>query len=286
MFGRLSFIISVICLAVVGGLLLARASGPGSVKITFLSVGQGDCTVWQDGSTTVLIDVGPKTREGYDAGERIVLPKLRKMGIGNVALILVTHPDADHIGGLRAIRNRFPFAKVVVSARFKEHKEMLWWLQEARVPVAQVVWIEDRSRIRFGQTSLEIVAPEWSPGFNDNEGSLFVRMESGGSSAILTGDAFVATEERLQKRLAWRAQILKVGHHGSRTSTSESFLKSTEARWAVVSCGRDNRFDHPHKSVVEILRRHTDVFRTDAQGDIAFELGEKGFTTKQSPWNP
>ncbi|MBC8063518.1 MAG: MBL fold metallo-hydrolase [Chlorobia bacterium] len=255
------------------------------MKITFLSVGQGDCTVWQDGSTTVLIDVGPKTREGYDAGERIVLPKLRKMGIRNVALILVTHPDADHVGGLRAIRRRFPMAKVVASARFKEHGEMLWWLKEAGVPVGEVVWVEDRSRVRFNRTSLEIVSPEWAPGLNDNEGSLFVRLESGRSSAILTGDAFLATEERLQKRLDWRAQILKVGHHGSRTSTSESFLKSIEARWAVVSCGRDNRFDHPHKSVMEILRRHVDVFRTDMQGDITFEAGPEGFAMNQSPWN-
>src|SRR5687767_15036570 len=83
---------------------------PRGQSLTFLAVGQGDCAVWRDDGVTVLIDVGPKTREGFDAGNRIVLPKLRKMGVMSVDFILITHPDADHIGGLKAVWNKYPMA--------------------------------------------------------------------------------------------------------------------------------------------------------------------------------
>lgn len=247
-------------------------------RLTFLAVGQGDAIVWQDGGITMLVDTGPKSREGLDAGKRIVLPKLRRMGIGSIDLLLITHPDSDHIGGLGSLVDRFPAAKVVVSSAFKANEDMAWWLHQSGLRDEKIIWVDGRNRFRFGNSTVEVAAPTILPGDSDNEGSLFVRITRGNASAVLTGDASVDTEIKMQRELKWQAQVLKAGHHGSRTSTSEAFVKSINPTWAVVSCGRDNKFEHPHRSVLQTFDRNAvKVYRTDLQGDIAFEAREDGF---------
>jgi competence protein ComEC len=273
---RLKTLLLVVVLGGFAGFLLPGFFPARGQRLTFLSVGQGDCAVWQDGSQTVLVDVGPKTKQGYDAGDRIVLPKLRRMGVTQVSLILLTHPDADHVGGLSAVYKRFPGAVVAVSSAFRDHPQMKGWLREAGV--ADVRWIEGRVRVRLGSSTLEIGAPPLEKGANDNDGSLFVRLSCGSSSAVLTGDASLSVENQMQGVLKWKAQVLKAGHHGSRTATSASFVKSVGPRWAVVSCGRENRFGHPHESVLSILRAAgVEVLRTDEMGDVAFEVQGGGF---------
>lgn len=276
MSGRLSATLAGILLLAVAWFALGnRRTLP---TLTFLAVGQGDAIVWQDGGVNVMVDVGPKTREGFDAGERIVLPKLRRMGIGKVDVIFITHPDSDHIGGLPALAKRFPSSKVFLNSGFKDNPDMSWWIKEAGLGPDRVVWLSGRHLLRYGETVIDVAAPPIGPGGNDNDGSLFIRIGKGSASAVMTGDASIAMEESMQKELGWRAQVLKAGHHGSRTSTSAAFVRSTNPNWAVVSCGRDNRFDHPHKSVLAVLQRESvEVFRTDLQGDVAFEVRERGF---------
>lgn len=256
-------------------LLGARPRGQ---RLTFLAVGQGDCTVWQDDQVTILIDVGPKSPQGYDAGQRIVLPKLRKMNIRSIDFILITHPDSDHIGGLEAVRKKYPAAKVVASNAFQKHPEMRRWLQSAGMRTTDVMWVSGKSKLTLPHSVVLIAAPELMPSSSDNEGSLFVRIVSERSAAVLTGDAGMETEAVMQRHLAWSGQILKAGHHGSRTSTSEGFVKAVKPKWAVISCGRDNPFGHPHRSVMEMLEsQRVQILRTDRDGDLAFQPGSEGF---------
>ncbi len=281
MFGLSKIFIAVVVIAslMVIWLQFGRTEQP--QRLTFLAVGQGDCIVWQDRGATVLIDTGPKARSGFDAGARIVIPKLRQMGVNRVDMIIITHPDADHIGGLRSMLKRYPEAQVMVSAEFKMDEEMQWWLRDAELAESEVVWTSGRYRIKLPTSIVEVVAPKMNPDSNDNEGSLFARIECGLATAVLTGDAGTWTEDSLQRSLNWRAQVLKIGHHGSRTSTSESFVKSLQCAWGVISCGRDNRFDHPHKSVLSTLERQgISVLRTDLVGDITFSVGKEGFQPK------
>lgn len=281
---RLKLLFILLVAACIGGVIWSQRPLSDVPRLTFLAVGQGDCTVWQDGDAVILIDAGPKSREGYDAGERIVLPKLRKMGVRDVSAIIITHPDSDHIGGLGALAKRFKDAKIVASAGFRDDEDMQWWLKEAEVDPARVVWIEDRTRIKLEHSSLEVAAPLITPGTSNNDGSLFVRIEHGQGSAVLTGDASMDTEEKMQRRLKWTGQVLKVGHHGSRTSTSEAFVRAVGPEWAVISCGRENRFDHPHPSVVEVLERQkVGLFRTDLQGDVSFDTWAEGFAPSLTP---
>lgn len=249
-----------------------------SPRLVFLSVGQGDCAIWHDGQSTVLIDVGPLSRQGYDAGERIVLPKLRRMGIRSVDVIFITHPDSDHIGGLSAIVQRFPAARIAASVEFREDPQMMWWLQDAGIEPSTLVWIDGTWRARLPKSELTIVAPKVLPGASDNDGSLFIQIKQGRSTAVLTGDASTAVEDKMQSSLAWKAQVLKAGHHGSRTSTSESFVRKLGPEFAVISCGRDNPFGHPHNSVLEVLARQgLETMRTDMSGDIVFQPAPNGF---------
>jgi competence protein ComEC len=281
-FARLSLIAAVALLAALAGFGLTRAFAAKGARLTFLSVGQGDCTVWRDGDTVILVDVGPKTKQGYDAGQRIVLPKLRKMGIQQVAMIFLTHPDSDHIGGLKAVHARFPNARIVASAGFRENSEMVKWLREAGVDSKEVIWIEGRSRIKFDDSIVEVAAPAPPAGASDNDGSLFIRIQHGVGSVVLTGDASIPIEEAMQATLRWKAQILKAGHHGSRTASGESLISGVGPTWSVISCGRENSFGHPHRSVLDTLRRHdVEVFRTDKQGDIAFDVDSTGFRPLQ-----
>jgi competence protein ComEC len=260
------------------GLLLVWPSKM-APRLVFLSVGQGDCAVWHDGQSTILIDVGPVSRQGYDAGERIVLPKLRRMGIRSVDIIFITHPDSDHIGGLAAIVRRFPAARIAASAEFMDNPQMKWWLQDAGIATSKVIWIDGNWKIGLPNSELAIAAPKSLPGASDNDGSLFIRIKRGESTTVLTGDASMAVEEKMQANLDWKAQVLKVGHHGSRTSTSESFIRKLGPTYAIISCGRDNPFGHPHKSVLDVLSRQgTEILRTDLGGDVVFEPKAFGFT--------
>lgn len=268
------------------GLLLAVVLARGhhrGQELTFLAVGQGDCIVWRDDQVTVLIDVGPMTREGFDAGKRIVMPKLRKMGVMSVDFIVITHPDADHIGGLRSLMFKYPQARIIANEAFRKHPEMLSSLRDAGMPAndSRIMWVTGKNRVTLPNSQLNIAAPHLAEGANDNEGSLFVQIRSEKASAVLTGDASMSTESVMQGHLRWSGQVLKVGHHGSRTSTGEDFLRSVSPKWAVVSCGRENRFGHPHLSVTDLLKQKgVQTFRTDLSGDLSFGAGPQGFSPK------
>ena len=279
MFAPRNLLIILGVLAILVGFAAGRLVGRTSSRLTFLSVGQGDCTVWQDGEVTILIDVGPRSPEGFDAGERIVVPKLRRLGVPQVAAILLTHPDSDHIGGLRAVLSRYRKAKVFASAAFRASAEFQIHLRDSGLNVDDVLWVEEDITLRLPNSSLEIAAPKLLAGASDNEGSLFIRIVADKGSAVITGDAYIATEETMQKRLKWNAQILKAGHHGSRTSSGQAFIRGLNPTWGIVSCGRDNQFGHPHPSVLKAFQDEgVEILRTDRDGDLSFVPGSAGFS--------
>lgn len=268
-----------------GGLLLASAVIGGGLgwrnteptRLTFLSVGQGDCAVFRTDGYTVLIDVGPKTNFS-DAGKKIVLPDLRRMGIESIDLILLSHPDADHIGGLGALLKGMPVGRVAVSSSFEHYEPLLAHLRDAGCSAGQTIWLGPGQTAQIGDFSVEIECPEWHDGEPDNDGSEFVRIAGDGASAVFTGDADAATELKMMAGHDWTAQVLKLGHHGSHSASCEQWLEAVHPQWGVVSCGRDNPYGHPHK---DILRRveglGIKVARTNQGGDVAFDLGPRGW---------
>jgi competence protein ComEC len=246
-------------------------------RLAFLAVGQGDCAVLQTGGTAVLFDVGPKT-ETLDAGQRIVLPRLAGLGVDTVSLVVLTHPDIDHIGGLSAVLGRFPEARLAVSSAFRSHPALVAALRECKRAEKDVVWLGNETEVTVPEGKIWLSCPGWRVGQNDNDGSVFARITVGGATAVLSGDASSDVEVREIPGHQWPAQVLKAGHHGSATASSGAWLDAVKPRYAVISCGRANRYGHPHASVLERLRSYgVRTMRTDTDGDVIFERGDVGF---------
>jgi len=245
---------------------------PTPTRITFLSVGQGDCAVIQSQGRTVLVDAGPKSAH-FDAGERLILPKLRQMGVDRVDLILLSHPDMDHIGGTPSLLRSFPDARIVVSAQFMNDPEMVAHIATLKIPTDKIAWIGPESSGQIGDLQLRLACPPLFSTREDNNGSMFVRVGRGAAEAVFSGDAPIAVENQMGQRGDWSAEVMKAGHHGSRTATGPAWLRTVHPEYVVISCGRDNSYGHPHKEALDrITATGAKVARTDRDGDVAFEL--------------
>lgn len=245
-----------------GAALNCRPPEP-ALRVDFLAVGQGDCALIRTGEWTVLVDAAPKLGE-WDAGARLAVPALRDLGVRSIDLVLLSHLDADHTGGLEAIRQRFPVGEVLLPDQFEGREE---------APDG-VDWLPSKSRIQLGAAVLDLA---YYDGPDDNARSLFVRASLGSSAVVFTGDAPVGAEALAAADGDWSSQVVKAGHHGSRGSLSEAWLAETGARYVVFSAGQGNRFGHPH---IETVRRAEKagaaVLTTFREGRISFRLHPSG----------
>lgn len=257
------------------GLLVGLRPEP--FRVTFLSVGQGDCAVIQGNGETILVDDGPRTPQ-FDAGERLVLPKLRELGVEDVDLILLSHPDLDHMGGTAALLRAFPDAHVAISAAFRGDLELQDHLKMLGIAPDRLDWLGPESIGRLGPLILRLACPPFHIGEEENDGSMFVHLGNGKAGITFSGDAPQKVEEEMLARGDWSSAILKAGHHGSRTATGLPWLQKVRPRWVILSCGRDNSYGHPHKETVDrILSTGAQALRTDRDGDITFELKSDHF---------
>jgi competence protein ComEC len=260
--------------------LAARpASG---VEIHFLDVGQGDAVaIRTPGDRWVLIDAGPRA-ERYDAGERRVLPFLRAHRAGRLEALVLTHPDADHIGGARAVLEGIEVGRLVEPGLPVGKPLYLETLRAAEA--RKVPWAAARRgrTLRLDGVELELLWPVGDlldASVEANEISAVVRLRYGAFTALLTGDVGTGVEEELTAAYgeSLRAQVLKAGHHGSRTSTGDALLDAARPELVVVSAGRRNRYGHPAPEVMERLReRGIAVARTDREGTISIHVEPGG----------
>lgn len=245
----------------------------GAMEVHLLDVGQGDAIALRTPKGRwVLVDAGRSWKSG-DAGRGTVVPYLRRQG-GELALFVLTHPHADHIGGaasvLRALRPR-----ELRDAAFVEgsvgYRELL---RTAGNLGTRWQRVRPGERMEIDGVQLDFLAPDsaWTVGLDDpNAASTVVRARFGNVRLLLTGDAEAAEEGWLLEtdRDAVRAEILKVGHHGSRTSSTQAFIDAVRPRVALVSVGAANTYGHPSP---EVMRRLTavgaTVLRTDQLGTV------------------
>lgn len=250
---------------------------PQPTRLSFLYVGQGDCAVFQTAGTTILIDTGPRDAR-MDAGERIVVPKLKAMGVTGVDLILLSHPDMDHIGGTGAIVREFPNATIAASKYFRHNSQLLEQLRKWGRKPEEVRWLGPELQGDLGNFKIRIECPAITEHEETNDGSMFVRIEDGKASAVFSGDAPVKAEELMEGVADWHSEIMKAGHHGSRSATSEGWIENVHPEFAILSCGKNNRYGHPHKEVVDRLNADgVHICRTDREGDIVFDFADGTF---------
>ena len=247
----------------------------------FLSVGQGDCAVFQTAGDVILIDAGPKSPT-FDAGKKIVLPDLDKIGATSVDMVFLSHPDQDHVGGFGAIHQAFPKARLVMSDQFKGYPSMEKHLQEWGMTDADVIWLSSSASLQVGKFQLSIEDPVFNPGANDNEGSMFIHLTGPSASAVFSGDADDPIEKEMEPTQNWSAQVMKVGHHGSKSSTDPSWLAAVHPQYAVISCGLNNMYGHPAKQTLDKLAiAGIKTYRTDLQGDVGFRYDDRyGFVPR------
>lgn len=227
-----------------------------SWKLTAIDIGQGDAIlITTPSGRNILIDSGPNDRK--DSGKDIIVPFLRHSGILTLDALVVTHADADHFGGALGIVGSFPVKELWVSecARLEPKPA---WIKTMAVALERGIPLRDIGRgFTWSDNSMEIRALHpVSAGTcaETNEESITFRVKGLGHSAVLTGDLTVAGERKILKSgMFLKSDVLKLGHHGSKTSSSGNFLTAVGPKLALVSSGRKNRFHHPHKQVVERL---------------------------------
>ena len=261
--------------AVAAGLTAAMVAAPlarrgrDDVTVTFLPVGQGDAVVVElPRGHTMLVDTGPAGARA-SAVERVVLPYLRHRGISRIDWLVLTHPHADHVGGLDPLFESIPVGEIWWNGDRRESGANLLAPVIARGPPS----IRAPHRIRVGTAQIHLLAPDQPAAAYSsvNDASVVVLIEHGRRRILLTGDVEAEAEARLVSQWGQRLQadVLKLGHHGSRTSSTEAFLDRVRPTHAVVSAGLNNHFGFPHPSVVERLKRRTvQIWRTDVDGAI------------------
>ena len=249
-----------------------RGRGSGELELHLLDVGQGDAiAIRTPRGRWVVVDAGGGA-PGLDRGRRTVIPYLRRLG-GSLEVFVLSHPHLDHVGGAPALIGRMPPSRYVDAAFAGTTDAYRASLESAAVHGVRWQRVHPGDTLQLDGVTLRFLAPDsaWTAGLDDaNLASTVLRVEFGRVAMLLVGDAEKPEEEWLlaHARPEWlRADVLKVGHHGSRTSSSPQFLDAVQPRLALVSVGRGNSYGHPSPSVLEeYARRAIPLLRTDVGG--------------------
>jgi len=259
---------------------------PGQLEMSVIDVGQGDSIllVFPDGQR-MLMDgggipaFGNQPRSQLDTGEDVVAPYLWQRGMRTIDIVALSHAHDDHVGGLPAIVADFHPRELWTGAT----PDSAGWRKlrgEAARDGVRIVPLEFPRHIEFGRASIDVLAPlpDYVP--NDtprNNDSLVLRVRYGSRSFLLTGDVERPIESRmLGENEIQPVDVLKVAHHGSRTSTTESFLDAAKPAFAIISVGTDNSYGHPNRDVLDRLYDHNVlIFRTDRNGLVTVRTDGK-----------
>lgn len=286
---KLFYPFAIVLVLIMIHLLNARYSMTG--EVTVIDVGQGDSILIRLplNKGTYLIDTGGslqiptedwmKRMDPFEVGKDVLVPFLKSNGIATIDKLILTHGDMDHIGGAKAVLANLHIKEIVLP-KIKQpsdlETEIIMIAKNKNIPVrfAQKgdVWMDSSYTFR-------VLSPTTKKDMERNDQSLVLYTELGGVKWLLTGDLEEEGEKELIKNYPkLHADILKVGHHGSKTSSTELLLNQLHPKAALISVGKDNRFGHPHGEVMDRFEeRKVKVFRTDQDGAITYKFtGEEG----------
>ncbi len=249
-------------------------AGPGRLEVVFFDVGQGDAIfITSPQGRQILIDAGP-------SGPKI----LEKLGAEmpfwdkTIDLIILTHPDYDHLRGLLDVLDTYKVENILWTGVLWETETFKKWQEKIKQEEANIVIAQRGQRIKLSTSevdSLEILHPfESIEGQlfekNSNDSSIVARLTFGNASFLFTGDITKKVKMAiLQTGDDLAVEILKIAHHGSKTSSAPEFIKTVSPQIAVISCAKNNTYGHPHPDVLATLEKFgITVLRTDETGDI------------------
>lgn len=245
--------------------ILPQSTGEeGILEVHCIDAGQGDSTLIIGETQTMLIDASERTYADD------VCAYLNEMGIKKIDYLVATHPHSDHIGGMADVMSQFSVGCLVLTDETSDgnaYQNMLYSAEELQIPT---LIPEAGDSIPFTDASCQVLGPLSLDTDNSNNNSMILRITFGETVFLLMGDA-----EREQERdliNSWgdlSADVLKVGHHGSDTSSNDFFLERVMPEYAVISCGLNNRFDHPSPEALRRLKAWCkEIYRTDLDGTV------------------
>ena len=262
--------------------LMDRPATRADLEVHFIDVGQGDCTLIASQGKVMLIDCGERDESNK------VEQYLIRHGIQHIDYIVATHPHSDHIGEMSDIIRIFDVDKCIMPSIPEKHipttkcyEDMLRELEAKNV---ETFFADTDSKYQFGCCEIGIYYPDVNDTENLNDYSLIVRVVHGKNSFLVTGDCEVSEERSLlAQKKDLSAKVLKVGHHGSSTSSSAEFLDKVKPEYAVISCGRDNDYGHPADDTVRRISKYAGrVYLTPRDGDIVFISDGEGLSVECS----
>lgn len=264
-------IISILAAVAVGAYLLISNVVPAqtlpsgsSLKVAAIDVGQADSILITAGEHSMLIDAG--TNGAADT----VVDYLRDQGITKLDYLIGTHPHEDHIGGMDSVIDTFDIEKVMLpdaQTNTKTFEDVLDAISDKGLKITRPV---PGTAYSLGNASFTVLAPDGAEYEDLNSYSIVIKLVFGNTSFLFTGDAPSRSEnEILEKGFDIRADYLKIGHHGSSTSTSDDFLRAVHPKYAVILVGNDNDYGHPADETIQKLTgAGIKIYRTDEMGAI------------------
>lgn len=251
-----------------------------------IDVGQGDSTfIVTPRNKTILIDGGGSSSDEYDVGKSILLPYILDRGYTKIDYVFISHFDQDHVGGILTILQELKVDNVIISKQGEDSENYQKFLKLVKEKKIKVILVKKGDRIKIEKDLyFDILWPE-SEYIKENilnNNSIVMKMFYNNFSILFTGDIEEIAEKKILdtyrgKETKLKADVLKVAHHGSKTSTMEEFLDVIKPDIALIGVGKENIFGHPNEVIINRLRDFgTKIYRTDENGEIDIEVNKKG----------
>jgi len=243
---------------------VATSVASSEMKITYIYIGQGDATLIQTDEAAMLIDTGE-----YGQKETL-LAELSAAGVEELDYLILTHPDADHIGAGDVVIENYEVKNVIMPDLERDTKVYQYVTEGIGESDINVINPEVGEEYELGDARFIILSPYEIYENDSNNSSVSIKLVHGDNTFLFTGDAEEPEEkEMVEGSIDFECDVLKCGHHGSRTATSDHFLEAADPTWAVISCGVDNQYGFPHADVIAKLEDDDiQIYRTDTMGTV------------------
>ena len=249
------------------------------MEVHFIDVGQGDSILIESAGEYMLIDAGDNS-EGIN-----VLRYLKKEGVETLKYVIGTHPHSDHIGGVDQVIDSFEVKKIILPNITNDTQTFEDVLAAISNKGLKITTPKVGNEYSIGNAKFTIIAPNGTDYSNLNNYSVGIKLENGNNAFVMCGDAELEAEyDILDSGIDVSADVLKLGHHGSDTATSEAILKAVNPSYAIISVGINNKYGHPFAETLQkIFNSHIKLFRTDMQGGIIAISDGKNITFNTEP---
>ncbi len=267
---------------VIIAILISKIDIKNELKIYFVDVEQGDCTLIQtENNKTILIDGGGNTNS--DIGKNVLIPYLLNKKINYIDYVIISHFDTDHVGGILTLLETFKTSKVIIGKQYENSENLENFINIINKKKIETIIVKKGDRITLDDaTYLDILWPDEkniiTSNLMNNE-SLICKLNYNNFSMLFSGDIEKEVEEKIikDKNAVLKSDILKVAHHGSKTSSTQEFIKKVQPKISLIGVGQNNKFGHPSYSTLENLKKiGSIIYRTDINGEITIMINKSG----------